>query len=356
MDELPEDIREEILGQLKESANKVVEVPDAQAKQPVPVIAPVDDDIVEVPAPSSLASETPRAQQKAAGAVSASNTPTKSVGHITRQLHPKTKTILAPNTSILFTKQKEANQTSREELQELGIDPDWYFDLPKDLQREQLLHGRESARKKKFGSKGLMNLAERAGSPSMAKAGGFGFGLDRGRLARSPSIDAPRNEGVKLEVKFPEMVALNLASRAEQADQGAKSHTKNPNKPNPPTDLVNMGDIQAHIKRWVVTCHKGQLAPSPADIDALRKWLIKCLKMEGTGTGIEKATIIMKWWRELLRAHWGEVRDMKSMKFDEEKSGGIEQVNEAWWRTFWETKAEMDIVVRDMIGGKLSLK
>lgn len=358
LDELPAEIREEILEQLKGSANNDTSTLGRKEDQTARIVHPVeegDDDIVEISAPSKKGFETPRAWPQATENPSTSKTPTKSVGHITRQLRPKTKTIISPTKIALFTKQREAFQTSEEELRELGLDAEVFFNLPKDLQREQLAHQRESGRKRTNALKGVGEWHGGAHTPGMTRAAGFGFDQSRGRFTRSPSL-GPRAAGseVKLEAKFPEPVVLNLASRPAQA---VISNEKGKERAGPPLNLVNVTDIQAHLKRWVMTCQKAKLGPAQADIEALQSWLIKCLKIDGSGTGIEKATIVMKWWRELLRGCWGENQTTEKMKVEEgENLHMAESAGDSWWKAFWDIKAEMDAVVKDMMGGKLSLK
>jgi DNA repair protein REV1 len=345
LDELPPDIREEIISQLKDPAQGGAGTSFEQRQRPDPIITLIDEDsVVEIPAPPNEVIETPKAQSDPVGApISSTKSSSKGVGHITRQLRPKAKTIISPTKSALFSKPREAFQPSKEELDELGLDAEVFFLLPRELQREQLAHERDNARKDR--------MAPGPGTLDK-KTGGFGFDPSRERFTRSPSV-GPQfgRSNFNLEAEFPEVVPLILA-RADATDPQARSTGKGKGRVEPMLSLVNLGDIQAHLKRWVVSSHKGQLEPADADVEALRSWLLKCTRMEG----IEKSTIVLKWWRELLRGCWGE-KNAKSLKQEGEGVNlDAERLREAWWYAFWQTKAKMDVVVNGMIGGKLSLR
>jgi len=351
LDELPPDIREEILSQLRDAAQGA-EMSGKQGHAPESLIISTEDDPVPEILPSlNDGTTTPRPRSHAIG-VSVSTTskaPLTSAAHITRQLRPKSMTFISPSKTALFSKPREAFQPSREELEELGVDAEVFFLLPKDLQREQLAYERENARKSRNTEKNA-DRSTLALSTGKKKTSGFGFGPIRGQFMNSPST-GPRygRGGVKLEAKFPEEVALNLATRGDKVDPQITLMGKGQSKEESSQGLVNLGDIQAHLKRWVVSSHRGQLEPTNTDIEGLRSWLLRSMKVEG----IEKPTIVLKWWRELLRRHWGERSDkgLRAVNIDDE-----DRLREAWWHAFWESKAQVDAIVHELMGGKLSLK
>jgi DNA repair protein REV1 len=410
LESLPADIREEIMGQLRnEATNNSKSISDQSPLPPEPLLIPKEEPFSVSDEPS----DAPRTPQKntvpdlldteTKPQTSTSRPPMPSVAHITQQLRPKIKTHISPLKISLFTRQREALKATPEELVSLGIDPEVFYDLPEDLQREQLIHERNKRRTattsvNKFGMKV-------GGSTSAAKDKGknirFGFGNGLG-MERSPSVGLPKRSDFKLVARYPEKVPLYLARPANGSaapdarsrksvpptskgkerevividDEGEETEPIRPKRPQPKPEkqiqISEVGDIQAHVKRWVVTCHKQGSIPANTDVDGLKIWLVKCMELPDTESGMEKVVVVLKWWRELLRRHWRDeeteknyadiVQGTREITMDNgngkdlAKATSKPKVGIAWWEAFQECKDAVDAVSRRRFGGKISLR
>jgi DNA repair protein REV1 len=251
----------------------------------------------------------------------------KNVAHITRQLRPKAKAIVttpikdgAPTSHSIFSKRKEGVAVTEEEIKELGLDPEVFYALPADLQREQL---------------GLEREKQKTTNASVSASKKIGFGDSFTRFSRSP---APTS-GFKLEAKFPEKVPLKITHTRSGGNDGPK--------PSANVKLVELGDIQAYVKRWTSTSHATGLAPSKAEIEGLKEWLVKYMDQEGSGTGMEKVVVVLRWWRELLQKFWSGQERLSVARV----GVGVE-----WWSAFGECKDAVDRISKQRFGGKISLR
>jgi DNA repair protein REV1 len=250
----------------------------------------------------------------------------KSVAHITRQLRPKAKAVVitpikdgAPTNHSIFSKRRGTLLVTEGEITELGLDPEVFYALPAELQREQLRLERENQR------------------PSGASKKNA-FGDEFMRVSRSP---AP-SSGFKLAAKYPEKVPLELAH--------TRSGGSDDMKPSAKVKLVELGDIQAYVKRWTSHSHATGLAPPKADIEGLKEWLVKYMGQGGSGTGMEKVVVVLRWWRELLRNFWGEQERLSADSMTRADIGA------EWWTAFGECKDAVDRISKQRFGGKISLR
>lgn len=338
LEALPEDIRMEVMAQLKidgplpgtskshaterliEETNdtlsifevepdvsSVIEIQDlADGSLAAPIVIDENEDIV--------------ASKSVEGANASRN-----VAHITRQLRPKAKAVVitpirdGAQTHPIFSKQRPASVISEQELKELALDPDVFYALPEDVQREQLRIQRDNRK-----------------AASATKKIAFGDTLSR--FSKSP---APRNV-TKLEAKFPEKISLSVTRNRSGNREDASSKVT--------IKLIELGDIQVYMKRWVTTSHATSQGPSKVDVQGLKSWLLSCMSQEGSGTGVEKVVVVLKWWQELLRRFW-KGHEKSSTDAASEASIGL-----AWWSVFDECKVAVDEVCRKRYGGKISLR
>ena len=302
-----------------------------------------------------------------------SMTTTPKVSHITRQLRPKTRTIISPAKTGLFAKREQkAPQVSTEELRELGVDADVFSALPADVQREQLNMLRaDSAPQSGFQTR---FEAGYTGGGGGGGGGGLGVGLSHGLgraqsiesgrgFTRSPSVDGSVHGNARplLVAKYAVAPAIVHAKTKRSgtgngaaaiaiaiANTNANANAKDDGV------LVRMTEtteVQAHVKRWVVECYKAGVAPLATDVRGLEAWTVGCIHMHGTVVGVEKVVQVMRWWRALLRKYWDGEEHLKEMP-DGGRTTGI-----LWWNAFWDVKAAVDAALKEKkFGGRLSLR
>ncbi|KZO95126.1 DNA repair protein [Calocera viscosa TUFC12733] len=214
------------------------------------------------------------------------------VKHIARQLAPKRNGAPSAAKYSIFKKREPAPvvqiEITNEELQELQIDPGVFHALPGDLQREQLAAQR-----------GVLNLPPRAVVPNAVKPV---------RESRSPSV-GPRRRPVYTANFAPE-VSLSKA-----------------------TETPAIRDL---IEKWFLAGVDS--GPHDRDLKRIGDFLVKCVE---TDLGMEKAVVVMQWWKHLCQARW-----------DANVGKGA---GRAWWEAFRGVKGRLDDVVRKRFGGKLSL-
>jgi len=335
--ELPEEIRRELEADMKQRQAQDLGVgPSGPVEQVEDDEVIILEDLPTATANKSLGSNPPVTPKK-----SAATTP--NVSHITRQLRPKTRTIISPAKTGLFARREQrAPQTSTEELKALGIDADVFSALPADVQREQLNMLRADA-------------APRSG------VGHHGLGraqsIESGRgFTRSPSVDTVRGPVRPPVAKFAVTPAIvhTKATKSPGAG-GARDARDAGGVGNRDGVLVRKmtetAEVQAHVRRWVGECYKAGVAPLDADVRGLEAWTVGCVNMHGTVVGVEKVVQVMRWWRALLRKYWAGEEQLKEMP------GGGRTIGILWWNAFWDVKAAIDAVLREKkFGGKLSLR
>ncbi|CAG7846701.1 DNA repair protein REV1; AltName: Full=Rev1-like terminal deoxycytidyl transferase [Serendipita indica DSM 11827] len=310
LESLPDDIRQEIIQQMTKSGAQTT------VTEPVPTEDMVSE-IQEIAVDIIPKSPVPKA-------------PLTDASHITRQLRPKHKTVVSPEKQQLFARQKDAFQPTDEELAKLGLDPDVFFALPPELQKEQIIYERNQRRQQ---------ISE---APKFhGGAGKTPLSIAAGALTRSPSGRPISKRGdFNIKVSYPEKVSL-----AVKTGNGIST-------------LTEVGDIQAYVKRWVVSHQKKNLKPVTIDVEGLKSWLVRCMEMRDTDSGMEKAVVILKWWRELLRRSWASEESyaipLPGAQCTPQKAE--ESVAEAWWRAFAESRRAVDAIFDKRFGGKLSLK
>ena len=353
--ELPEEIRRELEEDMKQHRAQSLGVAPAG-----PVEQEEEDEIV-------ILEDHPTTPKKSM------TTTTPNVSHITRQLRPKTRTIISPAKSRLFAKREQkALQVSTEELKELGIDADVFGALPADVQREQLNMLRADAAPKS----GFQTRLEAGYAAGVVGVGvGLGHGLARGLgsraqstesgrgFTRSPSMDgltrppllvakyavSPAIVHTKTKTKTSMSVSVPTSTPTSGTGKGA-SATANA-KDGVFVRMTETTEVQAHVKRWVVECYKAGVAPLDADVRGLEAWTLGCINMHGTVVGVEKVVQVMRWWRALLRKYWDGEEHLKEMP-DGSRTVGI-----LWWNAFWDIKAAVDAALKEKkFGGRLSLR
>ena len=332
LDELPEDIRRELEEDMKQRQAQNLDVEPVEQEE--------DEEVVILEGPHTTNSKSRDSQPPITPKRPTIRTP--DVSHITRQLRPKTRTIISPAKIGLFAKREQkAPLISTDELKELGIDAGVFSALPADVQREQLNMLRADA-------------ARRGGCAGIGVGVGVGVGHGLGRaqsiesgrgFTRSPSVDTipVRGPARPLVAKFaaaPAIVHTKKAGAWNREGGGV-----------PVLRVTEPTEVQAHVRRWVGECYKGGVGPRDVDVRGLEAWTVGCVNMHGTVVGVEKVVQVMRWWQALLRKYWAEEELLKEMP------GGGRTTGMLWWTAFWDVKAAVDAALKEKkFGGKLSLR
>ncbi|KAF6758150.1 hypothetical protein DFP72DRAFT_1064874 [Ephemerocybe angulata] len=251
------------------------------------------------------------------------------VKRITHQLAPQNRTNLSPQKSLLFALMKKkppkqvSSRTSEAKLRELGIDPEVFASLPKQVQDEQLVRARILKEKGSLPEPPSQRIILKAKKPTHPP----GF-----VPYRAPAPKA----------RFPEVPVLRQRGKAK----GEK------------LAFTEADDVQRIMEAWVATYK--HWAPRDKDIEYLSKFLLQSVDSEyAGGVGVEKAVAVMKWWMVLLRRTWPGSEpgvDDDDEDEDEDGRGQVDTIGKAWWDAFWKVKREMDVVARRKFGGSLSLR
>lgn len=240
------------------------------------------------------------------------------VKRITRQLAPRNRTGMSPTKSTLFAKRDGAKglNVSERELRKLDIDPEVFAMLPVDLQREQLAAARH------------------------AKAPGAAVYAERKVLkpkprAKSPSVPYYRQPAPKAKYIEPPFL--------KQQGKGEKLY------------FTETDDVQRVIEAWVDGFR--EYPPNQRDVEYFAKYLVQCVEGARSKTaGVEKAVAVVRWWLVLLRRHYALWEDGADFIEDNPSSLTSEVVGRAWWKAFREVKTKIDVVVRKVYGGSLSIR
>ncbi|PBK98552.1 DNA repair protein [Armillaria gallica] len=308
-DALPEDVRGELDQEYKRRSESPF-VPPPPGRYPAPYVPLLSSRARSVPAPSFF----PQLKRM----------PNVNVKRITQQLAPRNRPVYSPNKkkSSFFGKRMGLGTTAKfrmtdDDLRQLDIDPDVFFALPKNVQREQLTR----ARLLKLEG-GIPEVSDEHKSLRPRKRL---YSLDG--IYRAPPPQA----------RYPDVPVL----RQRGKEKGEK------------LSFTEADDIQNIIEVWVSQFTKRP--PNKKDVEFFSKFLVR--SVEGD-VGVEKAIAIVKWWLVLLRRKWRdfEHETFEPDEYDSEETRTRRAVAEAWWKTFRDVKEEMDVVARRKFGGKLSLR
>ena len=245
------------------------------------------------------------------------------VKRITQQLAPRSRASISPNKSSLYAwalkpKSKKGITVSEKALQELNLDPGVFFELPIEVQSEQL---------------------------AMAR-----ILRDKGSIPEPPKerkILKPRKH--ELPPDFVPYIAPKPKAR-HPTPPCLRQNVKGQKLAFTETD-----DVQRIVETWVMSYHKW--APRDKDVEFLSKYLVQSVdRSVATDVGVERAIKVMKWWLVLLRRLFP-----ASEVIDEDDDGLFslsqrDTVGEAWWATFRKVKGQMDQVARKRFGGVLALR
>ncbi|EGN96299.1 hypothetical protein SERLA73DRAFT_59278 [Serpula lacrymans var. lacrymans S7.3] len=240
------------------------------------------------------------------------------VKRITQQLAPRNRASLSPRKNMLFTKRDgpSALQVSEAELEKLEIDPEVFFVLPIDMQREQLLMARHSR------ARG----ASVSGDHKVIKL--------PDRFPSTPQRKKPIPKAVHPHVPF-------LKQQGKQ--KGEKLY------------FTETDDVQRVIEVWVEGFRERAL--NRRDVDYFSKFLVE--SAESGDTGMEKAAAVMKWWLTLLRRYWEIWEHNNNGSSEDKKFTGkptSEIIGRTWWKAFREVKGKVDAVARKRFGGSIAIK
>ncbi|KAK0200352.1 hypothetical protein DFS33DRAFT_1387562 [Desarmillaria ectypa] len=311
-DALPEDVRGELDQEYKRRSESPF-VPPPPNRYPTAYVPLLSSRAKSVPAPSFF----PQLKRM----------PNVNVKRITQQLASRNRPVYSSNKkSSFFGKRMGMGTTAKfrmtdDDLRKFDIDPEVFFALPKNVQREQLTRARLL---KQEG--GIPEVSDEHKSLRPRKRL---YSLDG--IYRAPPPQA----------KYPDVPVL----RQRGKEKGEK------------LSFTEADDIQNIIEAWVTRFTKRP--PNTKDVEFFSKFLVRSVDCDTvSGVGVEKAIAIVKWWLVLLRRNW---RDFEHETFephehDSEETRTRRVVAEAWWKTFRDVKEEMDVVARRKFGGKLSLR
>jgi len=309
LDALPPDIRAELEKEYK------------RRRSVTPVVTNAVEKIKEPSVPPSRRSATP-------SIFPAKPASKANYGRIAQQLAPRNHASVSPKKSDVYnrnamhewlSKPKEPPRVkiSDAALRELNLEPDIFFALPIDVQREQLIMARV------IKTKGFLPEP-----PKERKV------LKPRKLELPPDYVVYR--APKPQARHPEMPVLRR--------QGKDKKDKQP--------FTETTDIQRILELWIKAYRRWP--PKEKDVDYLGKYLVQAIDGRSfTDESVERAISIMKWWQVLSRRYWP-----SSETEDEEYllCSPRDLVGEAWWTAFRRVKAQMDVVAKARWGGKLSFK
>jgi len=308
-DALPREVREELENEYKRrsaspfpgaDANLVGKKPASRAPSVVP--------------PSNLKrSTTPKVFPQR----------TSNVKRITQQLAPRSRASISPNKSSLYAwalkpKSKKGINVSENALREFNLDPGVFYELPIEVQSEQLAMARI--------------LRDKGSIPELPK---------ERKILKPQKHELPPDFvpyiAPKPKARHPTPPCLRQYVKGQKL---AFTETE---------------DVQRILETWVMTYHKWM--PRDKDVEFLSKYLVQSVdRGVATDVGVERAIKVMKWWLVLLRRLFP-----ASEVIDEEDDGLLslsqrDTVGEAWWATFRKVKGQMDQVARKRFGGVLALR
>ena len=309
LDALPPDIRAELEQEYK------------RRRSVTPAVTPAVEKVKEPSIPPTHRSPTP-------SIFPANPTSKANYGRIAQQLAPRNLSSVSPKKNGVYnrnamhdwlSKPKEAPRVkiSDAALRELNLEPEIFFALPIDVQREQLIMAR------------------------VIKTKGFLPEPPKERKVLKPrKVELPPDYVVyrapKPQARHPDVPVLRR--------QGKDKKDKQP--------FSETADIQRILELWIKAYKRWP--PKDKDVDYLGKYLVQAIDGRTfTDASVERAISIMKWWQVLSRRHWP-----SSETEDEEYllCSPRDLVGEAWWAAFRRVKAQMDEVAKSRWGGKLSLK
>lgn len=326
LDSLPDDIKKEILDGLAQNNQNAIQpesarartVPSSRLRNEIDLTAEGDGSQTRSQSLPPSASQTEKESAEMLGVPqhftkAVSMSPTKAQAgtskaaaarHITKQLAPKHKMpFVSPKKHGLF---KDRTDVDEVELRALGVDPLFFRELPKDIQKEQLSILRQQ---RSAGSRNSLGPFERAASRASSRS-------------RSPSLGPFRNAAAPIPVA---------------------SYTTLPQI----KKLSKVDDVQNMVRDWVK--YRKTEGPSFAEVDRICTYLVKCAASD---IGLENATSIMRYWRMILREKWS---DEEGSSKDEIIDVDGNTTGVAWWNAFRNVKQKVDEVVKKRFGCGLAL-
>ncbi|KAJ7590708.1 hypothetical protein C8J56DRAFT_540169 [Mycena floridula] len=199
-----------------------------------------------------------------------------------------------------------STRITEDDIRELGMDPEVFAMLPKNIRNEQLCRVRLI---QKFGA-----VPEVDGPRQILKA--------RKRPKQIGIFRRPLPKAIYL----PDAIIRRNAGKTK-------------------LEFTTTEQIQDLVSMWVGG-NKGK-PPKEKDVEIFSKYLVKTVDTsECSAVGKERGIAVLKWWLVLLRRHWGSF----------EHADEADNVPLGWWRAFRQVKEKMDVVHRKRYGGKISLK
>ncbi|KAH6919232.1 hypothetical protein BKA70DRAFT_1088545 [Coprinopsis sp. MPI-PUGE-AT-0042] len=244
---------------------------------------------------------------------------------ITHQLAPKGRANISPAKSALFAL-LERNQKKKKpppgpritdaKLIELGIDPEAFSCLPRQIQDEQLVMAR------------LIKKNGRLPTPPERK------------VIKPNKVTLP--PGYKVWRAPPPRARYHVVPSLKQKGKSKKENLA----------FTDADDVQGVIERWIETYR--HWPPREKDVEYFSKFVLQSVDSSVAGDdGVMTAIKVMKWWMVLLRRVW----PGSELEEEGEPDGSqTDRVGQAWWDTFRDVKRQMDVVARRKFGGSLSLR
>ena len=179
---------------------------------------------------------------------------------------------------------------SPNELHLLGIDPEVFNLLPREIRREQL-----------------------SGAKIARETGALPVFAEEARL-----VIKPKETMVIRYPRLPPPKARYLPQPVLKMPGDKRGHR---------VSYTEANDIQGLVEKWVTGFKRHP--PNQKDVERFSKWLLSCMDSNKTGdVGMGKALKVMKWWLFLLRRNWGwlegiEEFDLDGDEFNEEEGDGF---------------------------------
>ncbi|CAK5269398.1 unnamed protein product [Mycena citricolor] len=201
------------------------------------------------------------------------------------------------------------------DLKALGIDPETFAALPRNVKREQLALARMV---KKYGAVPEVDDTHKVHKPRKF--------LPPPDLFRQPPPFA----------KYPEPPKIR-----RPGPKGQKPF------------FSEKDDVQDLLGAWIDAFKR--FSPEEKDVNRLAEFLVSSVDSKvSTDIGVERAVSVMKWWAVLLRRYWQDYEVNEDLLDDAVDEAAA--VGEAWWKAFRDVKERLDVVARKKFGGRLSIR
>lgn len=247
----------------------------------------------------------------------------------------------------------DPSKVPEHELRALEISPEWFHDLPREIQRE-VLHDTAAAKRSKE-----MRLVKGRRTEEVTRA----------EVRRREAEAASRRKGIPGD--DPGSFAPVVEARPMSVyKEGASSLPRI-------KGLSGIEEVRELLSAWFE--HSRNTSPRAADAVRITEFLIACVQPDPLGGGrigaptldLEKVAALLQWWRFLLRTAWpsGEETEKASNaaglglghahghgQGHRHPSETLPPCARAWWNAFRSAREEVDVRVKARFGAPLALE